>query len=136
MSTNLIFTIFSDSRVVHRIRYAINSSPAIKLITTIAGTKMIKKLVSMAAITMMIAGTSFADTLDDIIDRGKLRCGVVLDFPPIGFRDSNNQPAGFDVEYCKDMAAALEVELELLELTWADRLPVIVTGRADVVFGV
>ena len=66
---------------------------------------------------MMIAGTSMADTLDDVSDRGKLRCGAVLDFPPIGFRDSNNQPAGFDVEYCKDMAAALEVELELLELT-------------------
>jgi polar amino acid transport system substrate-binding protein len=134
MSTNLTFKIFSDSLVVHWIQYAINSTTAIKLITTIEGTKMIKKLVSMAAITMMIAGTSMADTLDDVIDRGKLRCGVVLDFPPIGFRDSNNQPAGFDVEYCKDMAAALEVELELLELTWADRLPVIVTGRADVVF--
>ncbi len=108
---------------------------AIKLIIIMVGTKMIKKLASMAAITMMIAGTAIADTLDDVIDRGKLRCGVVLDFPPIGYRDSNNQPAGFDVEYCKDMAAALEVELELLELTWADRLPVIVTGRADVVFG-
>lgn len=81
------------------------------------------------------AAPAAADTLDDVIDRGVLRCGVVLDFPPIGFRDSNNEPAGFDVDYCADLAAALDVEHEIMPLTWAERLPVIVTGRADVVFG-
>lgn len=81
------------------------------------------------------AAPASADTLDDVIDRGVLRCGVVLDFPPIGFRDSNNEPAGFDVDYCADLAAALDVEHEIMPLTWAERLPVIVTGRADVVFG-
>ncbi|MEQ8657372.1 MAG: transporter substrate-binding domain-containing protein [Hyphomicrobiales bacterium] len=86
------------------------------------------------AITLAAAPAS-ADTLDDVIDRGVLRCGVVLDFPPIGFRDANNEPAGFDVDYCADLAAALDVEHEIMPLTWAERLPVIVTGRADVVFG-
>lgn len=76
-----------------------------------------------------------ADKLDDVIDAGTLRCGVVLDFPPIGYRDADNQPAGFDVEYCKDLATALDVDYEILPLTWAERLPVIVTNRADVVFG-
>lgn len=83
----------------------------------------------------LAAAPAYADTLDDVIDRGVLRCGVVLDFPPIGFRDANNEPAGFDVDYCADLAAALDVEHEILPLTWAERLPVIVTGRADVVFG-
>jgi len=76
-----------------------------------------------------------ADKLDDVINNGTLRCAVVLDFPPIGYRDANNEPAGFDVEYCKDLAAALEVDYELLPVTWAERLPSIVTNRADVVFG-
>ncbi|NQU71016.1 MAG: transporter substrate-binding domain-containing protein [Rhodospirillales bacterium] len=93
----------------------------------------------MAAIAAMAItagpGQVKADKLDDVINAGKLRCGVVLDFPPIGYRDENNEPAGFDVEYCKDMAAALEVDFEILPLTWAERLPVIVTNRADVVFG-
>ena len=96
---------------------------------------MFKKLVAAAALSLMAAAPAAADTLDDVIDRGTLRCGVVLDFPPIGYRDANNEPAGFDVDYCKDLAAALDVDVELLELTWAERLPVIVTGRADVVFG-
>ena len=84
----------------------------------------------------MTAGTTAqADKLDDVIDNGKVRCGVVLDFPPIGYRDANNQPAGFDVEYCKDLAAAMEVDYEIIPLTWAERLPSIVSNRADVVFG-
>ena len=63
-----------------------------------------------AVLASSFAVSVSADTLDDVVDRGTLRCGVVLDFPPIGYRDSNNEPAGFDVEYCADLAAALEVE--------------------------
>ncbi len=94
-----------------------------------------KKFLALGAIVMLTAGPAAADTLDEVVDRGTLRCGVVLDFPPIGYRDENNEPAGFDVDYCSDLAAALEVDYEILPLTWAERLPVIVTGRADVVFG-
>lgn len=97
------------------------------------------KNTAIAALTIVTMSASInlaqADKLDDVINEGTLRCGVVLDFPPIGYRDANNEPAGFDVEYCKDMAAALEVEYEILPVTWAERLPSIVTNRADVVFG-
>lgn len=82
----------------------------------------------------MITGAQ-ADKVDDVIDAGLVRCGVVLDFPPIGYRDENNEPAGFDVDYCKDLAAAMEVDYEIIPLTWAERLPSIVSNRADVVFG-
>ncbi|MCF6326922.1 MAG: transporter substrate-binding domain-containing protein [Devosiaceae bacterium] len=94
-----------------------------------------------AVMSVAIGMTAFAapaiaaDKLDDVINSGVLRCGVVLDFPPIGFRDANNEPTGFDVEYCADLAAALEVDYEILPVTWAERLPVIITNRADVVFG-
>lgn len=103
---------------------------------------MIKSFVKSAAICGAIVTLSmstftgaFADKLDDVIDAGLVRCGVVLDFPPIGYRDANNEPAGFDVEYCKDLAAAMEVDHEIIPLTWAERLPSIVSNRADVVFG-
>jgi ABC-type amino acid transport substrate-binding protein len=96
-----------------------------------------KTLVSLttAAVLLFGASSAYADKLDDVIDAGVLRCGVVLDFPPIGYRDANNEPAGFDVEYCKDLAAALEVDYEIIAVTWAERLPLIVTNRGDVVFG-
>lgn len=100
--------------------------------------KLTGHLCAAAAATVLLTaplGEAKADKLDDVINAGLLRCGVVLDFPPIGFRDENNEPAGFDVEYCKDLAKALEVDHEILPLTWAERLPVIVSNRADVVFG-
>lgn len=73
-----------------------------------------------------------ADKLDDIISSGKLRCAVVLDFPPMGSRDANNQPQGFDVDYCKDLAKVLGVEPEFVETPFPDRIPALVSGRADV----
>lgn len=97
--------------------------------------KPIRYALAGAALFGLGTQAALADKLDDVIGAGVLRCGVVLDFPPIGFIDGNNQPAGFDVEYCKDLAAVLDVQLELVPLTWAERLPSIVTGRTDVVFG-
>lgn len=94
-----------------------------------------KLAAAAAVVTALATPTAFADKLDDVINNGVLRCAVVLDFPPIGYRDANNEPAGFDVEYCNDMAAALEVDAEVIPVTWAERLPAIVTNRADIVFG-
>ena len=54
---------------------------------------MIKIQTAVAAAAVLattFAATVSADTLDDVVDRGTLRCGVVLDFPPIGYRDANN----------------------------------------------
>lgn len=73
-----------------------------------------------------------ADKLDDILSNGKLRCGVMLDFPPAGFRDQSNEPAGYDVDYCKDMAAALGVEAVILETPSPQRIPALVANRVDV----
>lgn len=73
-----------------------------------------------------------ADKLDDIISAGELRCSIVLDFPPIGFRDAKNEPDGFDVDYCKDLAASLGVKATIVEATWADRIPSLISNRADV----
>ncbi|WP_086481954.1 transporter substrate-binding domain-containing protein [Oceanospirillum sanctuarii] len=95
-----------------------------------------KKTITCLLSAALLATTPVkADTLDNVVDRGELRCGVVLDFPPIGYRDANNNPAGFDVDYCNDLAKALEVEAKIIPVTWSERLPIIATGRADVVFG-
>lgn len=73
-----------------------------------------------------------ADKLDDIIGAGTLRCAVTLDFPPMGFRDENNEPVGFDVDTCNDLAKVLGVTAEIVETPFPDRIPAIVSGRADI----
>lgn len=57
---------------------------------------------------------------------------MTLDFPPMGFRDENNEPVGFDVDYCRDLAKVLGVEVEIVETPFPDRIPALVSGRADI----
>ena len=82
--------------------------------------------------SVLAVGAAQADKLDDIIASGVLRCAVVLDFPPMGSRDADNNPVGFDVDYCTDLAAALGVTPEIVETPFPDRIPALVSGRADV----
>lgn len=91
-----------------------------------------KALTIAAVAATAITGPAFADKLDDIIGSGKLRCAVVLDFPPMGSRDASNNPQGFDVDYCNDLAKALGVEAEIVETTFPERIPALVSGQVDV----
>jgi len=89
--------------------------------------------IAVAVAVLVTGGTgAFADKLDDIISSGVLRCAVTLDFPPMGSRDQNNTPIGFDVDTCNDLAKALGVKAEIVDTPFPDRIPAIVSGRADV----
>ena len=99
--------------------------------------KIVQKI-SFAVAALATAGmisTVSADQLDKVIKSGTLNCGVVLDFPPMGYFDKNNQPAGFDVDYCKDLAKAMGVKSNIMNLTWGDRIPSLISGKTDVVIG-
>ncbi len=78
------------------------------------------------------APQAFADKLDDIISSGTLRCAAVLDFPPMGARDAQNNPVGFDIDYCNDLGKALGVKVEIVDTPFPDRIPALASGRADV----
>ena len=96
---------------------------------------MIKGLGLIAAVGLMVTAATLparADKLDDIINSGKLRCAVTLDFPPMGSRDADNNPIGFDVDTCNDLAKALGVKAEIVETPFPQRIPALLSGRADV----
>ncbi|MGM4915024.1 ABC transporter substrate-binding protein [Rhizobium sp. 768_B6_N1_8] len=78
------------------------------------------------------SGPAKADRLDDIIANGTLRCAVMLDFPPMGARDEAQQPIGFDVDTCNDLAKVLGVKAEIVETPLPDRIPALMSGRADI----
>ena len=89
-------------------------------------------LAAWAIAATAVALPAQADKLDDIIASGTLRCAVVLDFPPMGSRDAQNNPIGFDVDYCNDLAAALGVTAEVVETTFPERIPALMSGNVDV----
>ncbi|MDA7746136.1 transporter substrate-binding domain-containing protein [Psychromonas sp.] len=99
--------------------------------------KLVKRI-SLVVASISVLGaisTASADQLDDVINRGTLNCGVVLDFPPMGYTDKDNKPAGFDVDYCNDLAKAIGVKSNVINLTWGDRIPSLISAKTDVVIG-
>ncbi len=82
---------------------------------------------------ILCAGSAAAQsTLDKVISSKVLRCGIQLDFPPAGFRNPQNEPDGYDVAYCKDMAKALGATAQVVETPSAERIPALVSNRIDV----
>jgi len=53
----------------------------------------------------------------------------------MGYFNKDNKPEGFDVDYCNDLATALGVKSNVLNLTWGDRIPSLISGKTDVVIG-
>jgi general L-amino acid transport system substrate-binding protein len=48
-----------------------------------------------------------AATLDEVRDRGSVRCGVSDDRAGFGWRDGNGRWSGFHIDYCRAVAAAI-----------------------------
>lgn len=93
-----------------------------------------QKLVTTAALVSLLAAAApaMADKLDDVISAGELKCGVMLDYPPNGFRDSANNPTGYDVEYCQDLAKALGVKPVIVETPSPQRIPALLSNQVDI----
>ena len=88
-------------------------------------------LLVLAATTPTLSAAA-ESTLDQVISNKTLRCGVQLDYPPAGFRNASNEPDGYDVQYCKDMAKALGVKAVIVETPSSERIPALVSKRIDV----
>lgn len=88
---------------------------------------------AIVVIGAAFSGPSIAADLQDILSAGKVRIGVPIDVPPFGFVDANNEPTGLDVDVANLIGEALGVEVELQQITGANRIPYLVTDRLDMV---
>jgi general L-amino acid transport system substrate-binding protein len=70
-----------------------------------------------------------------ILDRGKVICGCNSELPGFGYLNPAGEFEGFDVDFCKAIAAAVFGDANAIEyrpLTAAERLPALQTGEIDV----
>jgi polar amino acid transport system substrate-binding protein len=97
---------------------------------------MFKQLTRLAATLVLgaaLAGPAVSADLQDIISAGTIRIGVPIDVPPFGFVDASNEPAGLDVDVARLIGEELGVDVELQQITGANRIPYLVTDRLDLV---
>ena len=74
-----------------------------------------------------------AGKLEDIQKAGVIKVGIALTGEPIGFRDANNNPVGYDVVVAQRLADVLGVKLEITEVSGAVRITMLQSGQIDVV---
>ena len=101
--------------------------------------RMMKSLKLLAATGLVLASTAgavLADQLQDILDRGTLRVGVIADVPPFGFVDAEQKPAGLDVDLANMIAKELGVDLEIQQITAQNRIPYLVTDKVDILVAI
>ena len=75
--------------------------------------------------------------LQIVLDRGNLLCGVNDQLPGFGILESDGAYSGFDVDFCKAVAAAVLGDAEAVEYRSAsaqERFTLVSTGEIDVLF--
>jgi len=76
------------------------------------------------------------ETLKTVTARGRLLCGGNAAVPGFGYLDPNTQQyAGFDIDFCKAIAAAIFDDPEAMEViatTGTTRFPALQSGEVDV----
>ena len=92
-------------------------------------------LFALAAVSALFlaAAPASAGTLDQVQKRGKLLCGVHPGLPGFGLQD-NAQWVGFDVDFCRAVAAAVfndPTRIEFIPLTAKDRFTALQSGEVD-----
>jgi general L-amino acid transport system substrate-binding protein len=80
-------------------------------------------------------GGAQAGTLDQVKSRGSVACGVSTGLPGFSDRDDKGNWSGFDVDFCRGLAAALfddPAKVTYVPLNAAERFDALKAGKIDV----
>jgi general L-amino acid transport system substrate-binding protein len=102
---------------------------------------MLKRSVPALALTLVLivsggfVGTALGATLDLVKKRGALVCGSNPGLAGFGLPDDKGQWTGFDVDFCRAIAAAIfndASKVKFIPLTGKDRFTALQSGEVDV----
>ena len=73
-------------------------------------------------------------SLKAVKDKGKFVLGLDDAFPPMGYRDDNNEIVGYDIDLAKEAAKRLGVQLVLQPIDWNAKEQELNTGKIDCIW--
>ena len=76
-----------------------------------------------------------ANTLDDVRERGFLKCGISEGLIGFAYPNDKGEWVGFDVDICRALAAAIFGDTEKIEFivtSSSSRFPMLASGQIDV----
>ena len=102
-----------------------------------------KKIFVIAIAFLMVVSTVFAQgsseaagdrSLEKIKEKGVFVLGLDDSFPPMGYRDENNEIVGFDIDLAKEVCKGLGVELKCQPIDWSAKEQELATGQIDCIW--
>jgi polar amino acid transport system substrate-binding protein len=100
----------------------------------------IRRLATSLALALAIGwlvpplqGTVFAQTVDEIIKRGKVLVAVDTTTPIFGMMGKDGQPEGYDPDVARLVGKYLGVPVEFVPVTPPNRISYLLTNRVDMV---
>jgi polar amino acid transport system substrate-binding protein len=102
--------------------------------------KLAKIMIAAAAAAVCLAGCSKKgkaagdSSLADLKKRGVFILGLDDSFPPLGFRDENNEIVGYDIDLAKEVAKRLGVEFKAQPIDWDAKEMELSTGKIDCIW--
>ena len=71
------------------------------------------------------------DVWNKVMKRGKVVVGVKADYKPWGYRNTSGELIGMEIDMAKDVAAAMNVDLELVPVQSSNRMQFLEQGKID-----
>ena len=79
----------------------------------------------------VFAPFALAQSVADIKKKGEITIGLLVDFPPYGIMNAQNQPDGYDADVARLLAKDWGVKLKLVPVTGPNRIPFLLTNKVD-----
>lgn len=92
----------------------------------------LKTTLAVAVLSAVSVIPAAASELANIKAAEKINIGVLIDFPPFGILNADNEPDGYDATVAKMLADDLGVELNLVPVTGPNRIPFLLSGQVDI----
>ncbi len=88
-------------------------------------------IIAVAAVMSLTAAGASAGILDKVKDRGALNCGIYTNFPGFSSLAADGTYRGFDIDFCRAVAAAVGVPVKQVPLSATDRFPSLQANTVD-----
>ena len=85
----------------------------------------------VAAALSLVAAPAFSQAPAALKKKGEINVGLLVDFPPYGTTNAQNQPDGYDADVARLLGKDWGVKVNLVPVTGPNRIPYLLTGKVD-----
>ncbi|HZY16953.1 MAG TPA: transporter substrate-binding domain-containing protein [Ramlibacter sp.] len=85
----------------------------------------------LAATVTLAAAPALAQAPEELKKKGEVNVGMLVDFPPYGTTNAQNQPDGYDADVARLLSKDWGVKVNIVPVTGPNRIPFLLTNKVD-----